>query len=493
MIIDQAAELKYLIEPLKLDDPRLHQALDRMIDQVSAVTQEVSPIEAPIIVPTPPPQVVGPPISPKAEIQPMAIRLSWGWVSGASEYEVRLMTPAQFDNLDWDAAQFVIRTTLTLVDILPFRGPVGYYAFKSINSDGVPSDTCSTVAVFVNKPSQVHVTGSVIDNNVLLNWVKIEEWTPGAGNFAIDKYIVYRGGAPIGETRASFVSSFESAGGIFIYSVAGVDIAGNVGLPASIELTVSSPPDYILEDRKVSDLSGEKVNVVLYEGNKLLGPTIIPAQTWEQHFASRTWLDPEDQVTAGYPYYIQPGAPELGGVYGDARGYYKELIDYGSIVEDVILTVQYNFRNIDPANPIDLKVDMTWSDDAITWADAVSGATQYIKSLRYLYFAIYFRGNDKAIAEVFNILIMMSVKRDVDGGSVSVSKDDVGGTIVYFNKTFKDIESITLTPKSLIEPFTAIYDFQDVPDPTFFKIFAFDTTGVRIDAVVDWKARGIVL
>ena len=42
MIIDRSTEFKYLIEPLKLEDPRLHQALDLMIDQMSSVTLEVS-------------------------------------------------------------------------------------------------------------------------------------------------------------------------------------------------------------------------------------------------------------------------------------------------------------------------------------------------------------------------------------------------------------------------------------------------------------------
>jgi hypothetical protein len=68
---------------------------------------------------------------------------------------------------------------------------------------------------------------------------------------------------------------------------------------------------------------------------------------------------------------------------------------------------------------------------------------------------------------------------------------NVGGTIVNFNKAYKDIETITLTPLSTTEQ-TAIYDFIDIPNPVFFKILLYDSTGTRINGTVSWKARGVV-
>ena len=492
MIVDQSAELRYLIEPLKLEDPRLHQALERMIGQMSAVTLEVSPTVKPAVAPEPEPTKIGPPIAPKVVLTPTSVRLLWDFVPGAAQYEIRTMTQEQVDAKDWNTASFVIRTTSTVVDLLPFKGPIQHYAIKSMDAEGTYSDGYVLASVNVNMPKQVVVTGNVIDNNILLTWTKIGDWAPDEGYFPVDKYLIYRDGTQIGESRSSFVSAFESVAGVFIYSIRAVDIAGNLGTPASLKLEISAPPDYVLEDKKVSDLSGNKVNVVLYESNKLLGPTVVPSQTWEQHFASRTWQDPEDQVTAGYPYYIQPGAPEIGGIYGQIRGYYDEVFDYGEVMNNVVLTVLFNFRNIDPENPVLFNVLMGWSEDGVTWAYDYA-ATHFIEKVRHFFFRIELFGNDKSVAEIFNVSVAMSIRKELDGGSIFASAVDAGGTTVYFTKAFKDIESITVTPKSTIEPFTAIYDFQDVPNPTSFKVFVFDTTGMRISSIVDWKARGIIL
>ena len=492
MIQDESAELKYLIEPLKLEDPRLHQALERLIGQVSAVTLEVSPVVLPPPVPAPPPVEVERPTSFRAVVTPTSVRLLWDFVPNASQYEIRTMTQAQVDADDWNSASFVIRTTSTVVDVLPFKGPLQYYVIKSIDSDGNYSKFYSREAVFINMPKQVIVSGSVIDNNVLLTWSKSGDWTPEEGYFSVDKYLIYRDGNQIGETRSSFVSSFENSGGTFTYSIRAVDIAGNLGQPASIILTVSTPRDYIFESERASDFSGTKVNCVIYEGTKLLGPTFVPAQTWQQHFDARTWLDPEDQTTAGYPIYIQPGPPEIGGAYGAARAYYYELIDFGDVIKDVIVTVKYNFRQIDPANPVNIVVQSAWSVDNVNWTMQPS-ANLFIEQFRYFAFQFLFFGNDKAMIELFNVSVVVSVKREIDGGSILASKDDAAGTVIYFNKPFKDVESITVTPKSTVEPLMAIYDFQDVPDPTFFKVFVFDTTGIRVSATIDWKARGIIL
>jgi len=85
----------------------------------------------------------------------------------------------------------------------------------------------------------------------------------------------------------------------------------------------------------------------------------------------------------------------------------------------------------------------------------------------------------------------LDVKRELDSGNIDVSHSDVSGTPVTFNKTFKDIDSITLTPNSTTLVIV-VFDFTDVPNPTGFSIYAFNSSGTRVDANVSWKARGIV-
>lgn len=91
----------------------------------------------------------------------------------------------------------------------------------------------------------------------------------------------------------------------------------------------------------------------------------------------------------------------------------------------------------------------------------------------------------------YNLRIRLDVKKAVDSGNVEITA--TGGTVVTFNKTFKDIDSITLTVLDNTVPITAMYDFVDAPNPTDFTIYIFDSAGVETSGfTVSWKARGII-
>ena len=95
------------------------------------------------------------------------------------------------------------------------------------------------------------------------------------------------------------------------------------------------------------------------------------------------------------------------------------------------------------------------------------------------------------LAELSNLTIRLDVKRENDGGSVSALASDVSGTLVFFNKPFKDIETITVSVKET-QRFFVIYDFVDIPNPTHFSVYVFDASGARASKVVTWAARGII-
>ena len=277
-----------------------------------------------------------------------------------------------------------------------------------MDSSGNYSENFISVDVDIIPPRQVAITGSVIVNNVLLSWTQIGDFIPDSGYLQVDKYEIQRDGVKIGETKASYISSFEKVGGTFTYSVIAIDIAGNRGVPASVVLIVENPPNYVLKDERTSDLSGEKNNVIIYQTNKLLGPVFVPAQTWEQHFVSRTWVDPEDQVTAGFPIYIQPSPAVLGGDYGDARGYYFESFDYGEVFDNVVANVQYNFNQLNPLKPVTFALIIGYSTDAVNWTLILSGGNELIPTMRFMYIHLLFYGDPEALAEVFNIRITLN-------------------------------------------------------------------------------------
>jgi len=98
----------------------------------------------------------------------------------------------------------------------------------------------------------------------------------------------------------------------------------------------------------------------------------------------------------------------------------------------------------------------------------------------------------EALYQMYNLRLRLDIKHGVDGGTVQVNHiTDPTGTVVFFTKAFKDVDSITVTPEGTIEQ-NAIYDFTDVPNPVSFKILLFSAGGAPASGVVSWKARGKV-
>jgi hypothetical protein len=97
------------------------------------------------------------------------------------------------------------------------------------------------------------------------------------------------------------------------------------------------------------------------------------------------------------------------------------------------------------------------------------------------------------LIRISNFQIFLNVKRENDGGEIEAISTDASGTAVTFNKAFKDIETITATVKAVSGgAFIAVVDFNDVPNPTGFSVYVYDTAGVRQSKKVEWKARGIL-
>ena len=98
----------------------------------------------------------------------------------------------------------------------------------------------------------------------------------------------------------------------------------------------------------------------------------------------------------------------------------------------------------------------------------------------------------ESLTAVYDLTIRLDVKRETDQGSVvALDTDHPTGTLVLFNKVFKDIDAISVTPNSTINR-AAIYTFIDVPDPVEFHVLLFDSAGLPVTGEVSWIARGIV-
>jgi hypothetical protein len=371
----------------------------------------------------------------------------------------------------WETSSHLLTTaTLSAVfDPLPV-GTTRYW-IKGIDFDGNVSELALPLDVNIPAIGTFSLSAVVIDNNVLLNW------TIPTSTWDIAYYNVYRETTLVGRQDGTFAIVFETSGGTYLYRVNSVDLAGNIGPEASISAIVRQPPDFDLIAQGIDDLSGTKVNTVIYR-NRLLA-NINLTELWHEHFEVNSWTTIEQQIEAGYPIYIQP-TPLIG-------SYYK-IFDFGAVFDDVILNVSWSQNPIAGTMNVSCRIA---TSTGTTWTPYVYGRSVFVESMRYVEIYITFTGaTPEALLEFYDLIVDLNVKSEIDSGQVNADMDDVGGTLVLFNKAFKDINSITVTVDS-IEPLYAIYDFVDVPNPTGFKVLVYDSSGKRRDYFVSWKARGI--
>ena len=462
-------EVTTLIESLKFVEPRIYQALSLLNKQLESIRQDLDPLIVQSVIAASGVALIDPPGNFTALATGTIVRFTWTAATGATSYEIR-------KGADWNTATFQLKTNNLHADIDPLLYGSHTYLIKSIDSAGNYSLTSSQVIFVVNQIPAPTITVKTIDNNVLLNW------TIPTSQFNIKHYIIKKDAVQTGLVTSTFTAFFELVSGTYVYSVIAVDIAGNVGTEATIAGIVNQPPDYALQDSRISALGGTRVNVILLTGPKLLANWLT--ETFQVHFTGRTWLTPQNQVDAGYPIYIQPAA---------TTGSYEEVIDYGTILSNVIAVITYTKNLITSAADVTVLVRMAVSDDGISYSAFTNGAAQFFSSVRFLKFRLEFTGaSDKALAEFYEVKIDISVKRENDGGEIAAISTDANGTEVTFNKAFKDVETLTATVKSTTKPFVTVIRFVDIPNPVSFFVYAFDTTGNRVSKTVEWKARGII-
>lgn len=404
------------------------------------------------------------------------------------------------------------------------------------------------VAVFdalITPPSQPAITQQVIDNNVLLQWHDSTQTLPIV-YYELRKGSTWAGGTVIGTKQGKFTTVFEAASGTYTYWLAGIDSAGNYGTPGSVSALVNQPPDYVLKLDLNSDFSGIKVNTTIEDG--ALIAAVNTTETWQSHFTSRSWTTLQDQIDAGYSYYVMPT---------ENSGSYLEEIDYGAVLagtrvstvltgSNVIgsttvtptirargttstaatysqttttITVTSNSHGLAVGDYVyleftsgtaadDTYVVATSATNSFTVTSTVSATTSgsvnwikwtsfagldaaYVTNFRYLRIEYAFSGsggNDIYKATALNV--RLDSKLINDSGTGYANSGDTGGTVVTFNTTFIDVDSITVTPQTT-SAVIAVYDFTDTPNPTDFKVLLFDTSGTRVSGTFSWSARGV--
>jgi hypothetical protein len=358
---------------------------------------------------------------------------------------------------------------------------------RAIDSAGNPG-TVRNVPVNVVPGQVIDLTTEVIDNNVLFRWGNIPGSLPIA-TYDLRRGPVWATADDIGDKDGGFTTVFEAPQSqvVYTYWLTAIDTAGNFGTPVSVTATVNQPPDYVLAANFVSTFAGTKSNAT-FDGAVLALP-VNTTETWTTHFTSRSWNSPSDQVAAGYPVFIQPGA---------LTGYYEEIFDYGATLAAMKVTATY--REIDVAGTVDTAVTITAALDAAFTVNVqtFTGSQAYAVNFRYIKVRITATAtNDQGVAEITDFTVKLDTKLKSQTGSLTANSGDSGGTTVYLTddrtstgaKTFIDVESITVSANSS-SPVYAIYDFTDTFDPLSFKVLLFNSAGSRIAGTVSYSVRG---
>ena len=469
---DVQTEVSLYLEDLRRSDPLAYAALSRLNDQLSKLTLIIEPLvtQSEIEESAVSESIVSSPIT-TYEFTGTTLRLLWTAVPGALYYEIRVGEV-------WETASFLTRTVNLRVDLDPIAVGTTTFLGKAISASLGYSEDATRVVVTVPPIPAIGITKETIDNTVLLRW------TPPPSVFQIDFYELFRNDDPAGTTRDTFFTRFETAGGLYVYKIIAHDLYGNESAESTIEIRLSPPVDYVLQYDQISALDGAKVNTLVIEGGQF--PVLfasIRMEPWSNHFQRLGWNTIKDQINAGYPYYLQPT---------DLTGSYEELIDFEVVFSFSLITVSWNAIQLDDNNKVSVRVELSWSEDGVTYSSFTAGSSQLVSNVRYLKVRLEFTApDDHASIQLFELGIFASVKREQDGGEIEALSTDTSGTPVLFKKDFKDIESVTATVKDTLA-YIPVVDFLDVPNPTGFTVYVFDRLGVRASKTVEWSARGII-
>jgi hypothetical protein len=301
--------------------------------------------------------------------------------------------------------------------------------------------------------------------------------------YEVSSGAVYATSVSVGTVLGTFSVVFEESSGSYIYWIVGYDTAGNAGAPVGIPAEVKQPPDYVILQNWTDDYSGTKVSAHVSDG-KLYAPVNI-TETYTEHFAVNT--TPQAQINAGYPLWIQP-------VPNTAT--YTRIFDYGTSI-DVLTKITVEVPYTQEYGSATIAGTIEVSTNGSAWEAAVSGYTTLMMfsamatGFRYVRVVLTITGaSNTAILRIDRLTVKLDLKQINDTGRIEVTSNP---TTVNFNKAFIDVISIGVTAEGTTALF-AIYDFTDIPNPTHFHVYLFDSGGADASGAgkyVSWTTRGV--
>jgi predicted phage tail protein len=414
-----------------------------------------------------------------AAVVDLGFSLTWDkqtldpWVLG---YDIALDTTTVEEG--YTGNNYLYKTLLT----------AGSYTFKVRARDAFGQTSgWVTDSVTVSAPDAPGTLGAnVIDNNVVLLWSAAGENTLPVAEYEIrgglaSEYSSWADAPVIGRKAGTFTVVMEYISGTYTYWVAAIDTAGNYGSAASISLVVNEPAGYVLKALWENDFDpapDNTSNVVIKED----GTAVIPAnptETIRDHCEDNSLTGPKAFHDAGYTYLPEP-VP--------ATASFDEEFDYGADLENTRIRslLHKTVRNASPTITAYLAQKLLPGDSYTDQA----GNIMYASDFRYVRAKWVFASNGKQFVKATQFDLQLDVREVLDGGAGTVAVA-ASGCAVTFNKSFIDVDTITITPQGDgSAAVMGIVDFEDTSYPTGFTAYLLDETGSLVTGEFFWSAKG---
>lgn len=322
------------------------------------------------------------------------------------------------------------------------------FIVKTVDIHGNKSSGFSNDVAKVAPNPPTDLKTQVIDNTVMLYWKLPDRTSLPIDHVMLRKGATFATSTPIGEKKGEFTTVTEVVGGEYTYWLSAVDTEGIESSPVSITTIVAEPPDFVFNGQFISDFSGTKSSAA-FDGSSLVLP-INTTETFEQHFTSRSWNTPQNQIDAGFPIFIQPSG---------GTAYYEEVFDFGQPLASSRVMVSYKGVVV-AGNPI-VTYSISLSLDNITYVQ-YNGVTEVFgTNFRYVKVRLNVtEPSNIGLYSISDLSVRLDAKLKNDAGTVNALASDTLGTIVNFSKEFIDVQSITLSPSGTTAAIP-VYDIKD--------------------------------
>lgn len=335
-------------------------------------------------------------------------------------------------------------------------------------------------------------------NNVMLYFTE-----PSSTMFKIREYLVQEiegdYSATVGTVDALFFAEVRNSAGTYTYGITPVDIAGNLGTRATVDVKVDSPPNLVLLSEWESLFNGERTNMYLDGHGSMIGPVSLE-ETWSENIVrsasvlgkSSSDLKWEDKVDGGLEIWMSPEV---------SNATYVEEQNIGELLSAPTIDVTVTQKILAGSPKMSCKIEV--SADGSEWRVAAENSTNVTtENVHFVRITLNWTGG---LVQVQSIFISMSVKSVEDSGVVmcyahdcfdddgAFLPDELFGTRVNFNVPFVDVENdVEVKPISNNSGLNPLVVFMEGASsyPTGFRVALLNSSGQPVDGEVFWYAKG---